>query len=157
MQTKKHNLIMLILMTVVILLTFVSASLVATTLAKYMSSKTDNNSSVVAKFNVSEALENGGAEQVLTVKLKPGESVTERVLVTNSGDVLIKYTITVINSTNNLPLEFIGYTGTIAPGQADFVCPITITWPKEKNDPSFSGKVDMIKISIQVEQVVEGS
>lgn len=146
-----------ILSLLVISLAIVSLSLIATTHAKFATSKIDDNKSTVAMFDVSELLENGGSEQILTVKLNPGSSITENVIVTNSGDVLIRYTIEVINTTNNLPLTFVGFTATITPHTQNVSCPITISWSETNDDPSYSGKVDIIKISISVEQVVEGS
>ena len=146
----------LIISIFVVALIIISGSLVATSLSRYITSKNNIKSSVVAKFDVNEVLEDGGTEQMLSVTLNPGESTTQNVLVTNSGDVLVKYTISVVNSTNNLPLTFTGYSGTIAPGETDFVCPIKISWSAESKDPYYSGKVDMIKLVIQVEQVVEG-
>ena len=138
---------LIILSTITICLAIISLSLVATTISKYVSSKID----------VSELLENGGIEQVLNVNLKPGESITENVIVTNSGDVQIRYSISIINETSNLPLTFTSYDGVINPHTSNQSCPITISWPEDKNSPSYSGKVDVIKISISVEQVVEGS
>ena len=148
---------LIILSTITICLAIISLSLVATTISKYVSSKIDDNKSTIAKFDVSELLENGGIEQVLNVNLKPGESITENVIVTNSGDVQIRYSISIINETSNLPLTFTSYDGVINPHTSNQSCPITISWPEDKNSPSYSGKVDVIKISISVEQVVEVS
>ena len=148
---------LVVLSIIAISLTIISLSLVVTTISKYVSSRIDDHSSTIAKFDVSEILENGGLEQVLNVNLKPGESITENVIVTNSGDVQIRYSISIINETNNLPLTFTSYDGVINPHTNDVSCPITISWPEEQNNPSYSGKVDVIKISIVVEQVVEGS
>ena len=156
-QTNHTKYYLPILSLLVIGLTIIALSLIVTTYSKFVTSKIDDHKSAVAKFDVSEVLVNGGAEQILTVKLKPGEEITEYVSVTNSGDVLVKYTIEVINTTNNLPLTFTGSTNTIAPHTSDVTCEINISWPSSNNDPSYSGKVDVIKISIIVEQVVEGS
>lgn len=155
MKNNKHILFTISLITIV--LTIFSFSLVVTTYSRYITSSIDDEKGTVAQFKISEVLENGGSEQVLELSLIPGDRITENVLVTNDSNVTVKYTITITNITNNLPLEFTGYVGEIKYGPSETkICPIIINWPSELNDPSYSGKVDFIKISIVVEQVVEG-
>ena len=63
-------------------------------------------------------------------------------------------TITVINTTNNLPLEFTTYTGIIKAGTTDQNCSVVISWDSSYNSPEYSGKTDIIKIMIQADQIV---
>lgn len=150
---KKKRPILLIVAFIIMILTTISFSLVVVTYSRYISSKVDINQSVVAKFEVSDALEGIGIYDTLSITLNPGESKVQNIVVTNSGEVDVKYSISVINVTNNLPLTFVTEDSIIKAGQ-ELTCQITIKWDALKNSPEFAGKTDVIRIIVTAEQVV---
>ena len=156
---KKQRPVLLIVAFILIILTAISFSLVVATYSRYIttkinSSENDGNNPEVAKFDVSEYLDGVGEFDTLSITLKPGEEKVQNIIVSNSSEVAISYTISLENVTNNLPLEFTNYSGTINANETNVACSVTISWDKLKNSPEFAGKTDVIRIIITAEQIV---
>lgn len=156
---KKQRPVLLIVAFILIILTAISFSLVVATYSRYIttkinSSETDGKNPEVAKFDVSEYLDGVGEFDTLSITLKPGEEKIQNIIVSNSGEVAISYTISLENVTNNLPLEFTNYSGTINANETNVACSVTISWDELKNSPEFAGKTDVIRIIITAEQIV---
>lgn len=156
---KKQRPVLLIVAFILIILTAISFSLVVATYSRYITTKinsTENNGNNpdVAKFDVSEYLDGVGEFDTLSITLKPGEEKVQNIIVSNSSEVAISYTISLENVTNNLPLEFTNYSGTINANETNVACSVTISWDELKNSPEFAGKTDVIRIIITAEQIV---
>ena len=156
---KKQRPVLLIVAFILIILTAISFSVVVATYSRYITTKinsTENNGNNpdVAKFDVSEYLDGVGEFDTLSITLKPGEEKVQNIIVSNSSEVAISYTISLENVTNNLPLEFTNYSGTINANETNVACSVTISWDELKNSPEFAGKTDVIRIIITAEQIV---
>ncbi len=156
---KKQRPVLLIVAFILIILTAISFSLVVATYSRYIttkinSSENDGKNPDVAKFDVSEYLDGVGEFDTLSITLKPGEEKVQNIIVSNSSEVAISYTISLENVTNNLPLEFTNYSGTINANETNVACSVTISWDELKNSPEFAGKTDVIRIIITAEQIV---
>lgn len=156
---KKQRPVLLIVAFILIILTAISFSLVVATYSRYIttkinSSENDGTNPEVAKFDVSEYLDGVGEFDTLSITLKPGEKKIQNIIVSNSSEVAISYTISLENVTNNLPLEFTNYSGTINANETNVACSVTISWDELKNSPEFAGKTDVIRIIITAEQIV---
>lgn len=156
---KKQRPVLLIVAFILIILTAISFSLVVATYSRYIttkinSSENDGKNPEVAKFDVSEYLDGVGEFDTLSITLKPGEKKIQNIIVSNSSEVAISYTISLENVTNNLPLEFTNYSGTINANETNVACSVTISWDELKNSPEFAGKTDVIRIIITAEQIV---
>lgn len=156
---KKQRPVLLIVAFILIILTAISFSLVVATYSRYIttkinSSENDGKNPEVAKFDVSEYLDGVGEFDTLSITLKPGEKKVQNIIVSNSSEVAISYTISLENVTNNLPLEFTNYSGTINANETNVACSVTISWDELKNSPEFAGKTDVIRIIITAEQIV---
>lgn len=156
---KKQRPVLLIVAFILIILTAISFSLVVATYSRYIttkinSSENNGNNPEVAKFDVSEYLDGVGEFDTLSITLKPGEEKVQNIIVSNSSEVAISYTISLENVTNNLPLEFTNYSGTINANETNVACSVTISWDELKNSPEFAGKTDVIRIIITAEQIV---
>lgn len=156
---KKQRPVLLIVAFILIILTAISFSLVVATYSRYIttkinSSENNGNNPEVAKFDVSEYLDGVGEFDTLSITLKPGEEKIQNIIVSNSSEVAISYTISLENVTNNLPLEFTNYSGTINANETNVACSVTISWDELKNSPEFAGKTDVIRIIITAEQIV---
>ena len=156
---KKQRPVLLIVAFILIILTAISFSLVVATYSRYIttkinSSENNENNPDVAKFDVSEYLDGVGEFDTLSITLKPGEKKVQNIIVSNSSEVAISYTISLENVTNNLPLEFTNYSGTINANETNVACSVTISWDELKDSPEFAGKTDVIRIIITAEQIV---
>lgn len=129
--------------------------------ARYTSGNEGNDDARVAKFAFDQDL--SAQAQIIPTSLAPGEQQNTQIQIKNNGEVAIKCVVKIENLTENLPLEPIdsikngvdykilesiviesGKTETF-----DFV----IEWPAEKSSTDFVGKMDLIRITVNVEQV----
>ncbi len=166
---------------VLLILTLVSTSIVSGLFAQYTSSDSGSDLARVAKFAVTGT----GFSQTfnLQAKMKPGDvlNYTETgddhrgaFEISNQSEVTVQYTLTIRNTTNNLPLalkvklngaevdkstEFTSadgytYSTTLAPnGTAAEKCEFKIEWPAASNDLVYSGQLDNIAITVKAIQV----
>lgn len=140
------------------------ATLIATgvTFSGYVTEAYGSDSARVAKFEVSES--GHMFASVPTSNLYPGAVDDYDIKVENNSEVAIRYTITPINTTKNLPLDFyvvkqvgdqevVIKTGAIlAPGEEDTYS-LKIVWPVAHNSVEYAGQVDRIQLGLRAEQI----
>ena len=131
-------------------LAIVSCVTIGSAFANYASSAGGSGNVGIAKFSFSDNL----SEQSLTqdVVLAPGETESVPIIIENDGDVALRCTVRVENLTDNLPIDDSVIYVDIPIGEER---PLTleIVWPAEKNDASYMGKTDLIRIGVSVEQI----
>lgn len=127
-----------------------SFALMGNLYARYTVSDASSDGATVATFSFSDDL----SEQSLTMDLSlaPGESEETPIKVVNNGEVALKCVVKLDNLTNNLPVEDKEVTVDIPMGEEKTVT-LELEWPSMKNDVSFMGKTDIIRISVRVEQI----
>lgn len=118
--------------------------------ARYSTTATSSDSARVARFSFVDNFDE--QSQVLPSVLSPGESTSTSISIKNDGEVALVYVVKINNLTNNLPIDDQTITSdTIYPGEeTTFVW--SLDWPKEDNSISYMGKMDLIKITVTVEQ-----
>lgn len=117
--------------------------------ARYIAKGDSSDSALVAKFNVSESFD---VEQSFPIEIKPGESLTRKIIVNNNGDVAINVTVTVENITKNLPITFMCEEKSINPHEDGEII-ITISWDEEHSSPELAEMVDIVKFSLTAVQI----
>lgn len=147
--------------------------------ARYATSATASDSAQVASFRVSDLVD-GKEAQTLTVSAglqppvagstsDPGEDPSSKlyaISVENDSNIAVNYVVIVENLTGNLPLDFGVKKDTQALSENDdgeFVIAIgvgetanftlTMSWQDEKLDPELMGQVDLVEITLLVEQI----
>lgn len=142
---------------VLLCLTLVSVHLTSGLYARYCSTASGEDSARVARFNVTAE---GELTATFSALISPGETVEKTVKVHNNSEVAITYTVSAENRFDNLPLTFSftkqGAQGPelylAAGGTAEFS--LSIYWPTDngKNDVSYSGKVDLVLLTLSAVQ-----
>lgn len=148
----KRN-VFLIAALILLCLTLVSMSLMSGMFARYTTKSASNDTGRIAKFRVTG---NGFTDAVtFNVKMNPGDSQNKTLSVSNGSEVAVRYTVSVENTTNNLPLEVTGtnLTGTLAPGADPADVTFNLEWPADKNDAAYSGMLDNIVVTVTAVQV----
>jgi hypothetical protein len=122
--------------------------------AKYVDSQGELSRAGVAIFDVNDGLEDKSFTlSVSAADVKGG--MTSNILVTNSGEVAIRYTVQVENITNNLPLAFSCETARIGPNeQTNYQISISYTGEEEGLSTTYCGMVDLIRVTVTIEQTV---
>lgn len=125
--------------------------------ARYTAGTKANATAPVAAFSFSVTYgENSSQSQTFTLpadSMKPGETVSIPFTVKNSGDVTVKYTAKIENLTSNLPLTLTGETGKLESNESSESAQIQIKWDASNNDSTYAGKMDLLRITVTVEQV----
>lgn len=135
---------------VLMILTMISIHLTSGLYARYTTTATASDSARVAKFDVYVS---ATYDQLVSILIQPGEDVEKYFAVENKSEVAVVVKFDVASKYSNLPLEFQHLvSGVIAPGETKNV-PILITWPADENDDKYIGMVDLLEISVRVEQV----
>lgn len=118
--------------------------------AKYATSATGTDGTRVARFSFKDTLPQS---LDVAVSLSPGEVEPYTFILENDGEVTVRYVVKIVNLTDNLPI----YDQTIT--SVEVKCGETKTfewkveWPKDENSISFMGKMDVLRIVVNVEQV----
>ncbi len=122
--------------------------------ARYSTTDSGSDSARVAKFEVTDTWQDGDtAVQNFAVSLAPGESKYYTVAIQNKGEVAVKYTVKLDNTTNNLPIEDAEIQLAELNPNANATTVFTISWPKSETDESYVGQMDIFQITVTVEQV----
>ena len=149
---------------VLLILVMLSGRLAVGRFARYTSTVTASDSARVAKFEVKETI------TLLTddiiEPLIPGESVVRTIVVENKSEVTVKYSVSLINLTGNLPLAISlekSGGGASASGTYDLLdvgetaaYNVRLYWPDElaeDRSAEYSGKIDIVRIVLTAEQV----
>lgn len=169
-RTKKTdiNAVLMRIVCVLLLLVLVSTGMVSGQFARYVTRASGADSARVASFEITQT---GALTESFTATLSPGASYSSSVEVTNTSEVAVRYSITVSNPENNLPLEFsavdsdnnaltaetAGSTCTLtgflpANGAESETYTLTIKWKAAETDDSYAGKVDLIRITLTAAQ-----
>ena len=158
-NNRKPHVIVLRLAAVLLILVMLSTSMVAGRYARYTSTAIASDSARVAKFEVNE--ESALLTQNVPVSIIPGSTATTEIKVENASEVSVRYTINIDNPYRNLPLKFqikvgdvlhdLPFAATIGYGQ-EVTYVLVTTWTGSA-DISYSGKVDLIEISLSATQI----
>lgn len=163
-KTNKHNFIEIISF-ILFSLVVISSILVVNIYARYTFNERNENESNVASFDIDvDVLDSNTLTQILDYEMNPGSIILLDVnLNGDNNDVKVKYKITV-TTLNNLPLEIThngsnikttGITGEINPHDSISISDIQIEWVEsiENNNYKYSGEIDLITVTIEIEQV----
>lgn len=119
--------------------------------ARYTTQAGDSDSARVAVFSFEDDLSEQG--QLLPASFSPGESLSKTIEIHNNGETALKYVIKLENLTQNLPIEDkIIETNVIACGEESSLT-WSIEWLQEDNSIDYMGKMDILRITVTVEQV----
>lgn len=161
MNIQKQSRILMRTAAVLLLLVLVSTSMVTGRYARYTTTVTASDSARVARFSVKENVTFFSETETVCAEFAPGEMKEITISVENDSEVTIAYTIQAANPYENFPLDFymkdnsaLPFTASMQPGEkADFV--LVAHWDAGNggNDISYSGKVDLIEITLNATQV----
>ena len=140
-------------------LTLISIHLTSGLFARYTASDRENDSARVAKFDISE---NGAYfSESLLIETTPG-SVEREIVVTNNSEVAVAYTVTIKNTTQNIPYSFSVASSEPTANECSVTCylnpnsketiKIVADWAVE-GALNYMGMVDLVEISINAEQI----
>lgn len=147
MKNKKFNFLHVAIM--LFSLVLISVYPISNLYARYIERYEAEDSSVVAKFDVTESFE---SSQTFPIKIKPGESVTRKIIVNNNSDVAIKVTVAIENRTKNLPLSFVCEEKSFEPHTTGEVI-IIVNWDSSYSSPEFAEMVDVIVFNLTAQQI----
>lgn len=140
-----------------LVLYFVSNVLLGGLYARFTTKDNSGDASRVAKF----AVVDGGLftdVSYLQVNIKPE---TEQIFyydIVNNSEVAVRVILTPKNVTENLPLVLATVTEDFTPGQNKKIA-LKFAWSEKSlnglpfDSPEYAGKMDLIKVTIQVEQI----
>ena len=133
--------------------------------AEYTTSATGSDSARVAKFSFGDGdwINNSQSTTLNISAMKPGDMVELEVEVENTGEVTIRYQADLTNLTGNLPLKVAIRESdqnldtnqnsiSLLPGATKELV-VVVFWPQTSNSVDFMGKMDLIRITVTVEQV----
>ena len=159
-DNRKLHVIVLRLAAVLTILVLLSGSLAAGRFARYVSTVTASDSVKVAKFEVRE--DSALLTEHVAVSSIPGGVAETPIVVTNASEVAIEYSVAVDNPYENFPLSFqikvgetlydMPFTAQMAPEQGETTYTLVTTWSGAA-DISYSGKVDLIEITVSATQI----
>ena len=156
--------------TLLLLFAFVliTTQMVTNIFAKYRTNNKSDDGSNVASFSFDISITDSNTSvdiaEILDCEFIPGEKIAFDInLDSTKSEVKVKYQI-LIETLDNLPLDITcngsdikttGIVGTIDIGDSVLFENITIEWKStdENNNYLYSGEVDLIKITIEAEQV----
>jgi len=151
-------------------LTLVSIHMTSGLYARYTTSASGQDSARVARFEVTETLEvkkaDGTTEDTFVVGdvLRPGVSTTYTFTVQNNSEVAVSLTVQNTKYTignegkvsdtryDELPILVSGEAVVLQPGEEREV-EFKLTWDPAKTDPSYGYMIDMVELTVIVQQV----
>ena len=117
--------------------------------ARYIEKNEAEDSAIVAKFDVTESFE---TSQTFPIKIKPGESVTRKIIVNNNSDVAVNVSVDIENKTQNLPLLFVCEDKVLSPHTTGEVI-IIVNWDSSYSSPEYAEMVDVIVFDLTAQQI----
>ena len=163
----KRN-IPVIMAAILLCLTMLSACLLSGLYARFTVEDEAGDEARVAAFNI----EGSGFSQSINFNMivNPGDTVTKSLTVTNKSEVNVRYTVTLVNTTKNLPLvlhdsESLSYLSLDSERSFSYVLLPNATdaltygfeflWPGDVNDGFVerSGMLDNIRVTITATQI----
>lgn len=167
LSNRKKNILEISLL---LLLAFVliTTQMVTNIFAKYRTNNKSDDGSNVASFNfdikITDSNTSVDITEILDYEFVPGDKIALDInLDSSKSEVKVKYTI-LFETFDNLPLDITynsldvkttGISGTINIGDSILLEDIIIEWKstEENNSYLYSGEVDVIKITVEAEQV----
>lgn len=144
---------------IVLYLLAVLALTLPMTLSKFESTASGSDTAAIAKFEVGMdyGTQNGDTLQSKTLNLtglKPGDTRTFDVVLTNNSDVKVTYSIS-CRTADNLPLTIsCEDTGTLGfDDDKTKTVTVTVTWPSDKNTPNLADMVDYLRVTVNFDQI----
>lgn len=147
MKNKKFNFLHVAAM--LFSLVLISVYPIGNLYARYIEKDQAEDSSVVAKFDVTESFE---TSQTFPIKIKPGESVTRKIIVNNNSDVAVNVSVNIENKTQNLPLSFVCEDKALSPHTTGEVI-IIVNWDSSYSSPEYAEMVDVIVFDLTAQQI----
>lgn len=137
-------------------LTLFSMHLTSGLYARYTSSASGSDSARVARFDVTA--DELSFSETIPAEIAPGESNKQTINVKNNSETAIRYTISVENITDNLPLTFsVGGDANSQTLELDAGktadCAVTVSWPDTSDALKYMGMVDLITVTMTAEQI----
>ena len=147
---------------------WITAQMTSELYARYTSSFSGDDGARVASFEFTDNL--AAQARLFPAELSPGASEEKTLMIQNQGEVAIRYVVTIVNTTNNLPLAVVAtvdgveqtisledgpveiFSSSVAPDSAGSLT-WTLLWPADRNSSDLMGKMDVLKIVVTVEQV----
>ena len=127
--------------------------------ARYTTSDSGEDAARVARFDVSE--DGAYFSENLLIETAPG-SVEREIVVTNNSEVAVAYTVTIKNTTKNIPYSFSVDGSEPMPNECTVTCylkpnsteniSIVAEWAEE-GALKYMGMVDLITLTISAQQV----
>ena len=127
--------------------------------ARYTTSDSGEDAARVARFDVSE--DGAYFSENLLIETVPG-SVEREIVVTNNSEVAVAYTVTIKNTTKNIPYSFSVDGSEPMPNECTVTCylkpnstesiSIVAEWAEE-GALKYMGMVDLITLTISAQQV----
>lgn len=140
------------------------------TFSSYITTTSGGDSARVARWSFAQ----DGLNEALVVSLVPGQTVSHTLKAQHGSEVAVDYTVSVYNTTDNLPLTYslklgeheypltekgagvFACTYPLDPvsSATDYAFQLLITWPKvsEVSDLAKTGMVDLLSIQVQAAQ-----
>ena len=146
MKRKKLNFFYLAI--VFLTLVLLTTCFISNLYARYTTYDSFDDSSVVAKFDITESFD---TTETFPIKIKPGDSITRKIIINNNSDVTINVIVIVENVTNNLPLTFSCEEQLIAPHKKGEVT-VIVSWDSTYSSYEFAEMVDVIKFNLTAKQ-----
>lgn len=124
--------------------------------ARYTVTAFASDSARVAKFTFTDDQMQMQAQSfVISSPVYPGQTVCAvNATIRNESEVAIRYVVNFENLTGNLPINYplpISF-NVIAPNE-EVTVNYPISWPANENSPDYAGKMDIVRITVSVEQV----
>lgn len=153
---------------ILLILVMFSTCIVTGRLAKYVTTASGGDSARVAKFELTES---GVQKNAFYVPIKPGVVTVHTITVQNNSEVAMRYSVQMVNETNNiygLKFNLTGkksggiltgnfdadsniFTDDLAPDSDEVTVEIQTTW--DNTDPQYAEMVDYVNIVITAEQI----
>lgn len=122
--------------------------------ARYTTKEQGEDSARVAKFDfvLTSATLQPSVELLTVDNMQPGSVQSYTVAVQNKSEVALVCTVSAKNVTGNLPLKMDAVFMAIAIGGSAELT-FQIEWPSTDNSPSLMGRIDVVELTVHVEQV----
>lgn len=137
--------VLIVLFFLVILSSYMSSGFYA----KYISSNSGSDSARVARFKIGENFD-GIMSEMFSLELEPGSEF--EIIITNESEVAVSCKLTVNNVTDNLPIfdkvDIINIDALDSEEKK-----MVIKWDESYNSKDYAGKVDIINVSLVIEQI----
>ena len=126
---------------------------VPVTLSRFLDGDADGDNAQVAYF---EILQSGTLTKTITPVFGSVWTYTYDITLENNSEVDVTYTVSVVRSTENLPLSFTWSdgtnTGTLKANGDTVTKTLTIAWDGAR-DVKFSGEMDPLNVTVTCEQL----